>query len=106
VTRDEKKNKTGINSGARRLARRSSRRGGSLVAALKAGGLIRGSILDDGQITQEAEVQDPASKPLPDLRPASRIPGQIQDVPFVFPATGAQGGHPRRDQVKLVGWED
>ena len=70
-------------------------------SSLHLGG-FRGSIFNDGQVTQEAEVCNPAQESLPDLRPASRLPGEVQDVPVVFPATGAQGRDPGSGEVELV----
>ena len=45
----------------------------------------------DGQIAQEAEIQDSASESLPDLRAAARLPRQVQNVPSSFPGVGAAG---------------
>jgi len=64
--------------------------------------VFRGSIFNDGQVAQEAEVRNPAQESLPDLWPASRLPGEVQDVPVVFPAIGSQGRDPGSGEVELV----
>ena len=67
--------------------------------------VFRGSIFNDGQVAQEAEVRNPAQESLPDLWPASRLPGEVQDVPIVFPAIGSQGRDPGSGEVELVAWK-
>ena len=57
----------------------------------KGRGVKRGTHFHDGQIAQEAEIQDSAPESLPDLRAAARLPRQVQNVPSPFPGVGAAG---------------
>ena len=57
----------------------------------KGRGVKRGTHFHDGQIAQEAEIQDSASEPLPGLRAATGLHRQVQIVPFAFPGVGAAG---------------
>ena len=72
---------------AQRPARRRSQR--RPRPAEEGRGVKRGTHFHDGQVAQEAEVQDSAPEPLPDLRAAARLSRQVRDVPSAFPAIGA-----------------
>src|SRR5260370_41707908 len=48
------------------------------------------------------EVQGAVPQPLPHLRAAARLPAQVRHVPYLLPAAGRRGTHPRRDEVELV----
>ena len=68
----------------------------------KGRGVKRGSHFHDGQIAQEAEIQDSAPESLPYLRAAPRLPRQVRYVPSSFPGVGAARGYPRCHKIKLV----
>ena len=77
--------------------------GGGAAEGRKGRRINCGAHFADGEAGQEAEVQDPASQSLPDLRPPARLSAQVRHVPALLPPIGAQGRYPGRHQVELVG---
>ena len=50
----------------------------------------------------DPQVQGPSLQPLPDLRPAARLPAPVRCLPHLLPQHGLPGEAPGSDQVQLV----